>query len=290
MISFVAAAALSTAPFTYKRVYTNGQITRYSYTEQDAGSTARRSATAELTTVVVNGVGSEIVRWVALQEKTGHDLSAQARGFSAYNLSLDPRSAPLQRVSTQEVPELEGPVDDLLNFFVDLSPGVGVARLHAAGDSYTMAQPVSGDFSGAAVPLGRDLILLTTTLKRVDATQAEFQSSYQPPAGTGLPPYRPWMSAPVCGTAPNNFQTVEKQGPGFLALWGCESFVIDTIVDRLDGRIVSATMVNPLSLQGKFCQDAALTACSPIPDVHIERHVEIKRVSMATASVTRRSG
>ena len=277
MISFIAAAALSASTFTYERIYTNGQVSRYQYTEQDADSIARRTATAELTTVVRNGIPTERVRWIGLQDKAGHDLNEQAQAFPAYDLSLDTRAVPMHRVSTDAVPELEGPVDDLLNFLVDLSAGVGVSQLHAPGDTRAMANPVSGDFSGATVPLGRDFILLTTTLKSLDKDRAEFQSSYQPPHGVGLPPYRPWMSEPVCG-GPNNFQIVQKQGPGFVALWGCESFVVDTVVERSDGRMLSASMVNPLSLKGRFCQDAALTACTNIPDVHIERHVELKLI------------
>lgn len=87
------------------------------------------------------------------------------------------------------------------------------------------------------------------------------------------------MSSPVCSGAPNNFQLVEAEGSQYIALWGCESFTITTVVNRASGQIVSVQMTNPLKLAGKLCQDKALTKCTSIPNMQQERVVALSRSS-----------
>ena len=227
-----------------------------------------------------DGIGGERVQWVALRAIAGHDLNALAQAFPAYELSLDPRATDALTLPQRRVPAaLQGPVDDLLTFFVDVSAKVGIARLHRVGTSYTDPEPLIGNFSSATAPVGRDVIQLTTTLTALNARQATFTSSYQPPPQRQLTPYRPWMSAPVCGGAPNNFQLVQRQGARYIALWGCESFTVTTVVDRTSGQIVSVTMVNPLHLRGASCPSSALTGCTAIPDTHQERLVRLMRMA-----------
>ena len=261
--------------YTYARHYVNGQVSRYSYAEQQTGSDV--TAVARLTSYVRRGIGGEQVNWVALYSN-GQDLSAQARAFPPYDLSLDPRDPNgLALPNTQTAGQLQGPVDNLLTFYVGLSAGVGIDNLHQPGQSYVDPTPLSGNFSNATTPVGQDLIQLTTTLTSLSARQATFSSSYQPPPGGGLKLSKPFMSSPVCGSVPNNFELVQAQGAEYVALWGCESFTVTTVVDRASGQIVSVQMTNPIQLDGALCQDEALTKCSPIPPTTLKQTVQLTR-------------
>ncbi len=278
--ALVVAGVSADQHYTYARQYVDGQVVRYTYTDQRAGAAAGVTAVAQLTSAVRAGIGGERIRWVALRDRAGHDLTALARAFPAYALSLDPRATDALTLPQRRVPAaLQGPVDDLLTFFVDVSAKVGIARLHRVGTSYTDPEPLTGNFSSATAPVGRDVIQLTTTLTALSARQATFTSSYQPPPQRTLTPYRPWMSASVCGRVPNNFQLVQQQGVRDTALWGCESFMVTTVVDRTSGQLVSVTMVNPLHLRGASCPSPALTGCTAIPDTHQERLVRLVRMA-----------
>jgi hypothetical protein len=225
-------------------------------------------------------VGGEQVKWVSLTDAAGHNLTSQAQAFPPYDLSLDPRAGNALALPKQGVSgELQGPVDDLLTFFVDLSAHVGISVLHQPGGSHVDATSLRGNFATATAPVGQDIVQLTTTLTTLNSRQATFKSAYQPPHQGGLKLYRSWMSSPVCSGAPNNFQLVESQGPRYIALWGCESFTVTTVVDRDSGQIISAHMTNPLKLKGKLCQDKALTKCTNIPDTQQERVVSLTRSS-----------
>jgi hypothetical protein len=272
-------AACPAPTYTYARHYADGQVTSFTYTEHQAGATAQITAVAKLTSYVRDGVGGEQVKWVSLTD-AGHNLNAQAQAFPPYDLSLDPRAANALALPKQSIPAgLQGPVDDLLTFFVGLSTQAGVANLHAPGDSYVDPKPLSGNFSSATAPVGQDLIQLTTTLTALNSRQATFKSVYQPPPQGGLKLFRSFMNSPVCAGAPNNFQLVEAEGPQYIALWGCESFTITTVVDRASGQLVSVQMTNPLKLAGKLCQDKALTKCTAIPNMQQERLVALSTSS-----------
>lgn len=261
--------------YTYARHYGNGQVSRYTYVENESGSVT--TAVARLRSYVRAGIGGEQVKWVALNS-IGQNLNAEAKAFPPYDVSLDPRDPNgLALPNIQTAPDLQGPVDDLDTFYVSLSAKVGIDKVHLPGESYTDPTPESGNFSSPTIPVGQDLIQLTTTLDSLSARQATFTSSYQPPSAGGLTLTEPWMSSPVCGSTPNNFELVEQKDGAYVALWGCESFTITTVVDRSSGQIVSVTMSNPLQLDETSCQDAALTECVPIQPVTIPRTVQYTR-------------
>jgi hypothetical protein len=281
--SAASAASSAGAPapvYTYARQYVNGQVTHYAYAEdqtQTGQPGTELTAVARLRSYVRDRIGGEQVKWVALNSD-GQDLSAQARAFPQYDLSLDPQDPNgLALPDTQTAGQLQAPIDDLLNFYVDLSVDVGIGNLHQPGQSFVDPTLLSGNFSNATTPVGQDLTQLTTTLTSLSAGQATFTSSFQPPPGGGLTLSQPFMSSPVCGTSPNNFELVQAAGTEYVALWGCESFTVTTVVDRPSGQIVSAQMTNPLQLDGTLCQDEALTECTPIPSTTLQRTVQLIR-------------
>lgn len=275
------AASASTSPrpsatsYTYHRHYINGQVTRYSYTESGGGTDV--TAVARLRSFVRQGIGGERIKWVALTSN-GQDLSAQARAFPRYDMSLDPKNpGGLIQPNTQTAGQLSNPVLDLFTFYGGLSAFVGIENLHQPGQSYVEPTLLHGIFSSATAPVGQDLVQVTTTLTSLTDQQATFTGSYQPQAGGGLTLSQPWMSSPVCGSTPNNFELVQAQGTQWLALWGCESFTTTTVVDRHSGRIVSAQMTDPLTVDLTVCQDEALTQCAPIQTTTLLRTVQVTR-------------
>src|SRR5262249_7907975 len=150
-----------------------------------------------------DGVGGEQVKWFELT-LNGQDLSAQARTFPPYNLSLDPNAADgLALPNTQDAGSLQGPIDDLGTFYVGLGTHVGIDNLHQQGDSVEAPTLLSGNFSNSTTPVGQDLTQLTTTLTSLTAGQATFTSSYQVPPGGGLTLSQSFMNTPVCGSPSN---------------------------------------------------------------------------------------
>lgn len=261
--------------YTYARHYVKGQVSRYTYTEQESGVTT--TAVAQLKSYIHRGIGGEQVTWVALTS-AGENLNAQAQAFPPYDLSLDPKAQNgLALPNTATAGQLEGPITDLDTFYVGLSAPVGIGNLHRPGQSYVDPTPLSGNFANASTPVGRDLIQLTTTLTSLSARQATFAASYQPPAAGGLTLTQPWMDSPVCGSTPNNFELVQKNGSQYQVLWGCERFTTTTVVNRPGGQIVSARMSNPLQLHSRVCQNEALTDCGAISPVTITRTVQLTR-------------
>jgi hypothetical protein len=271
-----ASASPSPAPgYTYHRYYVNGQVSRYTYTELQSGTEV--TAVARLSSYVRRGIGGEQIKWVALYS-SGQDLSAQARAFPPYDMSLDPKDPDgLTLPNTQTAGQLQNPVDDLYTFYGGLSTAVGIDNLHQPGQSYVEPTLLNGNFSSATAPVGQDLVQATTTLTSLSAQLATFTGSFQPPPGGGLTLSQPWMSSPVCGSTPNNFELVQAEGSEYLALWGCESFTVTTVVDRGSGQIVSAQMTNPLQVDLTLCQDQALTECAPIQPTTLQRTVQLTR-------------
>jgi hypothetical protein len=264
-----------TAGYTYHRFYINGQVTNYAYTEDEPGTEV--TAEAVLTSYVRHHIGGEQVNWVSLYSN-GQNLSAQAQAFPPYDMSLDPRDPNgLTLPNTQTAGQLQNPIDDLYTFYGGLSYAVGIDNLHQPGQSYVEPTLLHGYFSSATAPFGQDLVQATTTLTSLTAQQATFSGSFQPPAGGGLTLSEPWMSSPVCGSTPNNFELVQEDGSQWLALWGCESFTTTIVVDRFGGRIISAQMTNPLQVDLTVCQDEALTECSPIQSTTLQRTVQLTR-------------
>jgi hypothetical protein len=82
----------------------------------------------------------------------------------------------------------------------------------------------------------------------------------------------------VADTA-NNWVEVKKSDDGkFEAGVGKETFDVTIIVSTADGRILSASMDNPVVTSSRTCDDAALTKCG-VPQPHtIHRHIEIALV------------
>jgi hypothetical protein len=85
-----------------------------------------------------------------------------------------------------------------------------------------------------------------------------------------------WMRTPVSNT-PNNWVEVGKNRDGkYTASVGKETFDDVIITSLTNGRILSATMDNPVEVLQRQCSNAALTVCGKPVRYQIRRQIEIK--------------
>jgi hypothetical protein len=83
------------------------------------------------------------------------------------------------------------------------------------------------------------------------------------------------MQTPVADTV-NNWVEVTKTKDGkYEAGVGKETFDVTMTVSTVDGRILFASMDNPVVTSGRECEDAALTKCGVAQPHTIHRQIEI---------------
>lgn len=176
-------------------------------------------------------------------------------------------------------PMMIGPITDMLSFYADMLIAKTQGKLARAGDHFYYKHGTPNSFAdGMYVTLGQDSIDFDITLAEVDQTAnvATVVVKHVPPEKPEIKLPADWMKQPVADT-PNNWVQVAKAGEGkFSAQVGKETFVDTIKVSLADGRILSATQVNPLEVLERECSDAALTACGEPVRFQILRQVEIK--------------
>jgi hypothetical protein len=98
-----------------------------------------------------------------------------------------------------------------------------------------------------------------------------------------VPPQNPeikipadWMHAPVADT-PNNCVEVEKhREKKIMAEVGKETFEVELKVSLKNGKIISATIDNPVEELSRDCQDAELSGCGPPKRFQVLRRIDVK--------------
>ena len=141
-----------------------------------------------------------------------------------------------------------------------------------------MPMPQQGSWGdGAHVLVGRDQVDFDLNLQSVDAAKqsAVLIVHHVPPPHPNLDFPAVWMQSPTADT-PNNWVQVEKRQDGkFQAGAGKETFDDSITVSTKDGRILSATMDNPVVTSSRVCDDAMLNKCGESQPHTIHRFVEI---------------
>jgi hypothetical protein len=124
---------------------------------------------------------------------------------------------------------------------------------------------------GHSVLLGKDAIDFEITLVTLAADRATVQVRHVPPRASKLELPAAWMSDPV-GPAPNNWvEVVERPDGHYRARVGVEVFNVELQISRRDGRLLFATMQNPVTLVERDCEDRALNVCGPPRRYRIDR-------------------
>jgi hypothetical protein len=117
-------------------------------------------------------------------------------------------------------------------------------------------------------------------LKSIDKTSrtAVLVVRYVPPKEHGVQWPAEWMYAPV-SDAPNNWVEVERSsdssGGKYAAEVGKETFQADITVALGTGRILSATMDNPVEVLQRDCTDRTLASCDDPLRYRIRREIAI---------------
>lgn len=277
-----AASGVSEPPLA--RHYVAGETVRYVMTGVNQGRDSTRTYTAESEAIVEreqDGTFFEDTRWIHL-EVDGREVALDEKSLAfRQHLSLDPRHAmPFPDIRGVN-PMLIGPVFDLMTFYVDLHPALSKGRLVHAGDHVYVPHPQANSWAdGVRILVGQDRIDFDLTLVDAGDRAAHLRVRHVPPPEPGLELPAEWMGSPV-GDGPNNWVQVEKVARSdpaeYVAAVGRESFDVDLNVERPSGRIVSATMDNPVDVVEMRCRDAALKDCTDRARYRIQRRIELRQ-------------
>ncbi len=259
------------------RHYRDGETLTYhmTATNEDRHYTADTSGTAKKT---ASGSFVEEFHW------TGSTLNGQpitltpAIAQFVQILSLDPNSPPSMPDLSKADPRMIGPITDLMTFYVDLWLINKIGILQHPGDHFLVPSPQIGSWAdGTQVLVGRSQIDFDLNLQSIDTAKhtAAVVVHHVPPSHPNLQLPADWMQAPVADTANNWVQVKKTKGGKYKAEVGKETFDVTIIVSTEDGRILSATMDNPVVQIGRVCEDAELTQCGIAQPHTIQRHIEI---------------
>lgn len=268
------------------RVYRAGDVLSYRMQarNQDLEGTLRYEATARVD-IQKNAAGQfvEAITWSDyVRNGKAVPLSQSCRDFRQI-LSRSPGWVP-SLPNLAEVRQLEGPVLDLLTFYVDLFMA-SLTNLSRAGDHRYFPVPITNSWAtGGAFLIAEDSIDFDMTLQAVDPVKqvATLLVKHVPPQQARVKLPAAWMKVPVSDT-PNNWVQVSKQADGtFLAEVGKESFEVVIRLGLSDGKILSAVMDNPVDVHRRICRDAALVESGEPLRYKIHRHIELALIPRQT--------
>jgi hypothetical protein len=219
--------------------------------------------------------------WSDLQVKGEPFMLSPASQQFRENLSLAPGFTLTVPDLSKMQPILIGPITDLLAFYADVQLAMRQQNLTHAGDHAFVKHGQPNSWAdGSYIVFGQDAIDFDITLESVDqATQtANVVVRHVPPTETQINFPAPWMLTPI-GRSPNNWIEVEKDSTGkFAAQIGLETFRVNLKLALTTGRILSATMDNPVDVLQRDCDDAALTACGAPVRYSIKREISLEAV------------
>ncbi|MGA1984386.1 MAG: hypothetical protein ABSG84_18200 [Acidobacteriaceae bacterium] len=259
------------------RHYRDGETLTYHMTaiNEDWHYTADVSGKVNKT---ASGSYIEDFRWTGMTSNGKPVALAPAMAEFRQPLSLDPNWMPSMPDLSRVDPSMIGPITDLMTFYVDLWLVNRTGALQHPGDHFYMPNPqVSSWADGTHVLVGKDHIDFDLNLQSIDPVKqtAVVVVHHLPPSHPNLQLPAEWMQAPVADTA-NNWVEVTKTKDGkYEAGVGKETFDVTITLSTADGRIISASMDNPVVMSGRLCDDAALARCGVAQPHTIHRHIEI---------------
>lgn len=265
-------------PGAIQRRYVEGEVMKYKLALDYSQDGQRAYSVVSRAVITVekapDNTFHESVQWVS-QSKNGADvpLPAENAGFRQ-TLSLDPARAPAIPDLSKVVPLIE-PITDTLTFYADLWLAIKKGVRLEAGQRLYVAHGKPNSWAGGPVLAGYDCVDFDITVAEVDKKRgfAVLRVLHlPPPAGCGEPP-APWMKEPV-GDTPNNWFQIRKTGETeYAAGVAKETFDDEIKISLADGRILSASQVNPLIGEKRACRDAALSDCGAPEKFTIERRL-----------------
>jgi hypothetical protein len=277
-VGAAAQGAGTPAPQPLARHYHEGETVHYQMDATNQGRATLLRYSARVDGVVRRdslGRFVEELEWSHLiRNDAAIALPAGAR--VRQRLTLAPEYMIPPNVAQME-PALVGPVLDLLTFYVDLWLAAKMPLAQAGNHAHVPMQGTNSFADGRNVLVGEDAIDFDMTLAAIDSARgtARLVVRHVAPEQGRVRLPADWMRAPV-GDAPNNWVQIERgEGGTFVAGVGKETFDVELIVRLADGRIVSATMDNPVEVLERVCKDRELTMCGEGVRYRILRKVAI---------------
>jgi hypothetical protein len=184
---------------------------------------------------------------------------------------------------SQVIP-LIGPITDLLTFYSDELLAARQGSLAKIGDHFYFKHGTPNSWAdGNYVLEGEDSIDFDVTLTALNlpGKVATVMVHHVVPAQPQIKLPADWMRAPV-SDKPNNWVQISKNfaaksdADKFAASVGTETFDVELKVSLVDGKIISATLTNPVEVLERDCADAALTSCGEPMHYQILRQIEIR--------------
>jgi len=262
------------------RRYQAGEKLAYHMKGSNRGRIATTTYEADATGVVKKDAAGrffEEYSWSSLSVNGKPVVLAAAAKDFRQNVSLDPGITPSVPNLSQVIP-LIGPITDLLTLYSDLWLASRLGQLRSAGDHFYFASDTPNSWAdGSYTVVGEDSIDFDLTLTEVNAAEhtATLVVRHVPPAKPQIKLPAAWMSASVAGT-PNNWVQVQKTSEGkYAAEVGKETFDVELKVNLQDGKILSATLDNPVEVMARDCADAALSSCGEPVRYEIRRQIEV---------------
>ena len=264
------------------RRYVEGESARYVMTGTNQGRERTIRYTAEAEARVVRDAQGRFVedfRWTRLSVG-GRDVPLDEKSAAfRQRLSLDPGVEMAPPDISGISPMLFGPVFDLMTFYVDLHPSLHQGRLRKPGDRVHVPHGQPNSWAdGTQVTLGEDCIDFDLALEQVEPARALLRVRHVPPKETTIRLPAPWMQERVHADAPNNWVQVQRAKDGFVAAAGHEVFDVVIEVERPSGRILTATMDNPVDIVQRHCADESLAEPKEPVRYRIHRRIELRRI------------
>jgi hypothetical protein len=266
---------------TLVRHYQEGETIAYKMTGVNQGhqGTIRYEAHAEgVVKKAASGMFVEEFAWKDLHVNGQPFVLSPASQELRESLSLTPGYPFTIPDLSKPQPILIGPITDLLTFYADAMLTMQQKDLVHAGDHVYVKNGTPNSWAdGFRVIFGQDTIDFDITLQSVDqaAKIATVVVRHVPPAESQIKMPASWMLTPV-GASQNNWVEVEKGQDGkFTAAVGRETFEANLKISPETGRIVSATMDNPVDVLERDCEDAALTVCGAPVRYSIRRQITL---------------
>jgi len=257
-------AGYQRTPPVFSRQYRDGEKLGYHMEATNEGRYKTIKYQADVDCVVkrdARGTFVEECSWTNLiVDNSRIELSAAAKNFRQA-LSLEPAIMPTVP-DLSKVLQLVGPITDLLTFYIDLWLANKSNQLQNVGDRFYIPHGIPNSWAdGNYVLTGEDSIDFDFVFAGKTAQGiATIVVRHVPPAQPQIKLPAEWMKAQVADT-PNNWVEVEKSGDGkFSAEVGKETFDVELRVAK-DGKLLSATMDNPVDVFGQDCTDRGLTHC-----------------------------
>ena len=263
------------------RHYQDGEKIAYTITclNRSRSKTTEYEARAEgLVSKDSSGIFVENLAWTDLHLNDEQvRLSAASRAFreplslaQGFKLSIPPLGNVQQG--------LIGPIADLLTFYADVKIAINQKLARAGDHAYVKFGAPNSWADGTHIVVGEDSIDFDVTLQSIDqkAQIATLLVRHVPPAQPQIKLPAPWMTERV-GNAANNWVQVEKGSDGkFIAGIGQETFNVEIKIAFATGRILSASMDNPVDISERVCTDAALTACGAGERYTVHRQITLR--------------